>query len=119
VLIKVAVQAKRVSPFKRSHSPGAITALTSLAGGQIPQPDYVAPATDVLKGDAAVEAAGGTVFGEWEQNVEVERAAIKVTVHGPRMTTVQEWAGLGAVGSGPDEPPHWSLSDTALTGKSM
>ncbi len=73
-LATAAWSAKRRSPHKRSHTPGAVAAIAQLCGQPLEQPDY-------FQNLAAAEIAepGNTdrsMFGDAESNREVEVAAV-------------------------------------------
>lgn len=77
-LISVAAKAKRVSPFKKSHSPGVVVALARLAEGQLPQPEYSVASDASPPGESAWSDNRGSLFGTSEQNAVVEQAAVNL-----------------------------------------
>jgi len=77
-LIGVAARAKRTSPFKNSHCPGANGAIERLANCKLPTPEYaIIPGASVNENRQNDRSNGG-VFGPPEQNAEVEHAAVEI-----------------------------------------
>ena len=74
VLVETAARAKRISPFQRAHSPGAVGALGRLADGQLPNPHYIKP-SESISHEGMID---GCLFGSAEQNAEVEQAAVQI-----------------------------------------
>jgi len=81
-LIRTAARAKRVSPFKLAHSPGAVVALAALSRKALPTPDYATLTPfdgDVLVDDQG-KNVGGHTNGGWatRPSKAVEQAAVRV-----------------------------------------
>ena len=83
-LIQVAAQAKRISPFKRAHSPAFVEAIGRLIGSTLPQPGY-----DQLDDEPQdLESATRACFGQPESNKKIERAAVN---HVTKQLQSQGW----------------------------
>lgn len=73
-LVDAAWSAKRRSPHKGSHTPGAVTAIAQLCGQPLEQPEYFQSLTTGELVEAGDTDRG--VFGDAEANHEVEVAAV-------------------------------------------
>ena len=75
-----ATRAKRMSPFRRAHSPGVVVAIAQLIGSMLPQPAY---AHELEGGPAVVtpdsELSRG-LFGSAESNRAAEESAVQLAI---------------------------------------
>lgn len=81
-LIRIAARAKGVSPFKKSHSPGVVTALAAICRMALPEPDYatVADLGDEWLDDGRTEVDASRTDVGWatRPSKEVEEAAVRI-----------------------------------------
>lgn len=81
-LIRIAARAKRVSPFKKSHSPGVVTALAAISRMALPKPGYttVADIGDGWLDDERTDIDDSRTNSGWatRPSKEVEDAAVRV-----------------------------------------
>jgi hypothetical protein len=81
-LVREAADAKRVSPFKRSHSPGFVKALAQFTGSALPQPAYQRQWDEDIPNVNDTDAVEEACFGSPASRREVEQAAVGiVTAH--------------------------------------
>lgn len=71
-LVDIAWKAKRRSPFRSSHTPGAVIALSELLGNRIDQPAYYEPVQPEFDDDSVRE-----LLGDGDSNRAIEHAAIR------------------------------------------